>query len=126
MNKSRILAFAASLLLAACAFGYQARGSLSDVPGELRGKGYPGNTQGGGRFTLSDRSGALQCDGSAYPPEVAGGFGCDGESGKGKVSCSDGREFEIRWQALSCRSWAGEGEDARGNRLSFRVERLSR
>ena len=126
MNKSRILAFAVSLALAACAFGYQARGSLSDVPGELRGKGYPANTQGGGRFTLSDRSGAIQCDGVAYPPEVAGSPACEGESGKGKVNCSDGREFAIRWQGLSCRSWAGEGEDSRGNRLTFRVERLSR
>jgi hypothetical protein len=26
------------LLLASCAFGYQARGSLSDVAGEMRGK----------------------------------------------------------------------------------------
>ncbi|WP_412479939.1 hypothetical protein [Azonexus sp. IMCC34839] len=126
MNKSRILAFAVSLALAACAFGYQARGNLSDVPGELRGKGYPANTQGGGRFTLSDRSGALQCDGVAYPPDVVGNSGCEGESGKGEVRCSDGREFAIRWQGRSCRSWVGEGEDARGNRLTFRVERLSR
>ena len=114
------------LVLGGCAFGYHARGTMSDVAGELRGKGYPANTLGGGRFTLSDRSGALHCDGLAYPPEMADNLGCEGESGRGKVTCSDGREFAIRWRGLSCRSWAGQGEDARGNRLIFRVERLSR
>ena len=61
MNRFR---FAAILLfateLAACAIGYQARGSLSDVAGELRGKGYPG-TNGGGRFVLNDPAGR-QCE----------------------------------------------------------------
>jgi len=40
MNKFRFAAiFLFAPVLAACAIGYQARGSLSDVPGELRGKG---------------------------------------------------------------------------------------
>ena len=53
MKNYRLAAgFLALSLLAACAVGYQARGTLSDVPGELRGKGYPGNS-GGGRFVVS-------------------------------------------------------------------------
>jgi hypothetical protein len=40
VNKHQIVtAVLVSTLLAACAFGYQARGSLSDVAGELRGQG---------------------------------------------------------------------------------------
>jgi len=112
------------LTLTACAFGYQAHGSLSDVADELRGKGYPGSTAGGGRFTLADRAGSLSCDGESYPPSAATTPGqCAGESGTGMVRCSDGRAIPIRWQAITCRSWQGSGEDARGNRLEFRVER---
>ena len=40
------------LLSVACAFGYYARGTLSDMPGELQGKAFPGNATGGGRFVL--------------------------------------------------------------------------
>ena len=113
----------APVLLAACAVGYQAHGSLSDIPGELRGKGYPGGT-GGGRFALADREGRLSCDGEAFPPAAAVTPGmCAGESGAGMVRCSDGRTIPIRWQAITCRSWQGSGEDARGNRLEFRMER---
>jgi hypothetical protein len=112
------------VLLAACAFGYQARGSLSDVPGELSGKAYPGNTQGGGRFVLADPEGRLSCDGRALPPTASATPGsCAGESGEGVMRCSDGREIPLRWQAISCRSWQGSGSDAKGNRLEFRVER---
>ena len=110
-------------MLAACAIGYQARGSLSDVPGELRGKGYPGNN-GGGRFVLNDPGGRLICDGIANPPTASPNPGsCIGESGEGVVRCTDGREFPVRWEAISCRSWKGSGVDAKGNRLEFRVER---
>ena len=124
MNKFR---FAAILLfapvLAACAIGYQARGNLSDVPGELRGKGYPG-TNGGGRFVLNDPAGRLTCDGIANPPAASPNPGsCIGEVGEGMVRCTDGREIPVRWEAISCRSWAGSGVDANGNRLEFRVER---
>lgn len=113
-----------SLLLTACAVGYQARGSLSDVPGELSGKAYPGNTQGGGRFVLADREGRLSCDGRALPPTASTTPGsCVGESGDGVMRCTDGREIPLRWQAISCRSWQGSGTDAQGNRLEFRVER---
>ncbi|WP_162888668.1 hypothetical protein [Dechloromonas sp. HYN0024] len=125
MNKRRIpLLIFLSLTLAACAIGYQARGSLSDVPGELRGKGYPGNVSGGGRFALADRDGRLQCDGLLSPPETSPMPGsCQGETGKGLVRCSDGREIPVRWTALTCRTFEGSGEDRRGNRLDFRVER---
>ena len=124
MNNCR---FAAIILvasvLAACAIGYQARGSLSDVPGELRGKGYPG-TSGGGRFVLNDPGKRLTCDGIAHPPTASPNPGsCIGESGEGVVRCTDGREFPVRWEAISCRSWKGNGVDAQGNRLEFRVER---
>jgi len=113
-----------SLLLTACAFGYQARGSLSDVPGELSGKAYPGNTQGGGRFMLADQEGRLSCDGRALPPTASSTPGsCVGEIGEGVMRCSDGREISLRWQAIGCRSWQGSGSDAKGNRLEFRVER---
>lgn len=109
--------------LAACAVGYQARGSLSDVPGELRGKGYPGNS-GGGRFVLSDPEEHLTCDGQTLPPSVSPIPGsCNGEGGEGIVRCTDGREIPVRWQAITCRSWKGSGVDAHGNRLEFRVER---
>lgn len=110
-------------VLAACAIGYQARGSLSDVPGELRGKGYPGNG-GGGRFVLNEPGGRLTCDGIANPPSASPNPGsCIGESGEGMVRCTDGREFPVRWEAISCRSWKGNGVDVLGNRLEFRVER---
>lgn len=125
MNKRGIpLLIVVSLLLAACAIGYQARGSLSDVSGEMRGKGYPGNASGGGRFALTDRDGRLQCDGQLSPPEVSPVPGsCEGETGNGVVRCSDGREMAVRWTAITCRSFAGSGEDKFGNRLIFRVDR---
>lgn len=116
--------FPISGLLAACAFGYQARGSLSDVPGELSGKASPGNIHGGGRFVLADREGRLTCDGLALPPTASATPGsCVGESGEGVMRCTDGREIPLRWQAITCRSWQGSGTDAKGNRLEFRVER---
>jgi hypothetical protein len=124
MNRFR---FATILLIvtvpAACAIGYQARGSLSDVAGELRGKGYPG-TSGGGRFVLNDQTGRLICDGIANPPAASPNPGsCIGEAGAGVVRCTDGREITVRWEAISCRSWKGNGVDVQGNRLEFRVER---
>ena len=113
----------ASLLATACAVGYQARGSLSDVAGEMRGKAYPGN-RGGGRFVLNDREGRLSCDGEALPAKISGQPGsCQGESGEGVMRCTDGREIGFQWQAISCRSWQGNGVDGQGNRLEFRVER---
>lgn len=112
------------LLSVACAFGYYARGTLSDIPGELQGKAFPGNTTGGGRFVLSDSQGRLRCDGEMSPPDVSPVPGsCQGESGGGRVQCSDGRVMSVRWTAISCRAIQGEGKDERGNRLGFRVER---
>lgn len=112
-----------ALLLAACAFGYQARGGLSDVAGEMRGKAYPGGS-GGAHFVLSDQAGRLTCDGRAFPPTLASfPGGCEGERGNGVMRCSDGRELAFEWQALTCRSLLGKGVDAQGNRLEFRVER---
>lgn len=112
------------LLSAACAFGYHARGSLSDVPGELRGKAFPGNTAGGGRFVLADGEGRLRCDGEMAAPDSSPVPGsCDGQSGKGVVHCSDGRLMTAQWTAISCRAFQGTAEDERGNRLLFRVER---
>jgi hypothetical protein len=124
VNKAGITTLSLALwLLGGCAVGYQAQGTLSDVAGEMRGKGYPGN-RGGGRFALNDREGRLSCDGQARAPDVSPEPGsCRGESGDGTVRCSDGREIPIRWQAISCRSWQGSGVDAQGNRLEFRVER---
>lgn len=121
-----ILLISLPIALAACAFGYQARGQLSDVPGELRGKAYPGSTLGAGRFSLSDRAGRLACDGEVFPAANALSATCDGEVGEGVMRCNDGRVVNLRWWALSCRAWQGEGEDARGNRLQFRAERMSR
>jgi hypothetical protein len=116
-----------AVALAGCAFGYQARGTLGDVPGEMRGKGYPDNTRGGGRFILDDREGRLTCEGVAQAPSRPGEPGsCVGEAGEGVVRCSDGRTIPIAWHAITCRSWQGSGEDAAGIRLEFRVERLSR
>ena len=124
MNKHQIVtAVLVSTLLGACAFGYQARGNLSDVPGEMRGKGYPRDGRSGG-FLLTDRDGRLSCEGLAYPPDsLANPSTCAGESGDGVIRCSDGRELAMRWEALSCRAWKGSGTDAKGNRLEFRVER---
>lgn len=125
MNKRAFLPLILlALLLASCAIGYQARGTLSDVAGEMRGKGYPGNSTGGGRLVLTDRDGRLQCDGQMSPPDSSPIPGsCEGEKGKGMVRCSDGREMPVLWTAITCRSFEGEGKDARGNRLVFRVER---
>jgi len=110
-------------LFAACAFGYQARGQLSDVNGEMRGKAYPANN-GGGRFVLTDQTGVLTCDGLANAPSISLQPGsCDGEQGNGVLRCSDGRVVNFDWQASSCRSLRGSGSDAQGNRLEFRVER---
>jgi hypothetical protein len=118
-----LLFFLFPMLLVACAFGYQARGSLGDVPGELHGKGYPGNS-GGGRFVLGDRSGSLTCDGEALPPAGSPNPGsCAGEGGEGTLRCSDGREMNFTWQAITCRSLRGSGVDSRGNRLEFVLER---
>lgn len=124
MYKPVFIALFLPVLLAACAFGYHARGSLSDVSGELRGKAYPGNMQGGGRFALADPAGRLQCDGLMSSPDNSPVPGsCEGESGKGVVRCSDGRELPVRWTAITCRSFEGKGEDKLGNRLIFRVDR---
>ena len=113
-----------SAQLAACAIGYQAHGSLSDVPGEMRGKGFPGNMTGGGRFALANRDGRLQCDGELAAPDISPVPGsCLGEGGKGVVRCSDGRTIPVRWSAITCRSLHGNGEDNHGNRLIFRVDR---
>ena len=110
--------------VASCAFGYYARGTLSDVSDDLRGKAFPGNTQGGGRFMLVDARGALRCDGEMAPPDTAPQPGsCLGESGRGSIRCSDGRILAARWRALSCRTFEGEAADAQGNRLIFQVER---
>jgi hypothetical protein len=124
VNKQRIAALILSpLLLAACAIGYQARGGLSDVAGEMRGKAYPGNS-GGAQFVLSDMTGSLTCEGRALPPKTTPFPGsCEGEQGNGTMRCSDGRELGFEWRALSCRSLLGKGTDAKGNRLEFRVER---
>ena len=125
MNKHAFFPLAMiAVAIAGCAIGYQARGSLSDVPGELRGKGYPGNTSGGGRFALADGEGRLQCDGQLSAPDATATPGsCEGESGAGIVRCSDGREIPVRWQAITCRSLEGSGQDKFGNRLIFRVDR---
>ncbi|MGB7501005.1 MAG: hypothetical protein WBM25_01260 [Azonexus sp.] len=124
MHKYRFAVFLlVPVALAACAIGYQARGSLSDVPGELRGKGYPGSS-GGGRFVLTDPQGRLTCDGQAQPPKASPTPGsCVGETGEGVVRCTDSREIAVHWEAITCRSWKGSGVDAQGNRLEFRVER---
>lgn len=123
MCKPLFLSLCLVALLASCAFGYQARGSLSDIAGEMRGKGYPGNA-GGGRFLLTDPEKRLTCDGQASPPKTSPNPGsCSGESGHGVALCSDGREFVFSWEAISCRAWKGRGFDAQGNRLEFRVER---
>lgn len=125
MNKVPVTVLALFVAVAAgCAVGYQARGKLSDVPGEMRGKGFPGNAVGGGRFILADRERRLQCDGQMSPPDISPDPGsCEGESGHGVVRCNDGREMPVRWTAITCRSFLGSGEDGRGNRLEFRVER---
>ena len=122
-NHAFVPVLAIPLLLAACAIGYQASGNLSDVPGELSGKGYPGSS-GGGRFLLADPGGRLTCDGQALPPSLSPNPGsCAGETGTGVMRCSDGREISLRWEAITCRAWKGSGVDAQGNRLEFRVER---
>ena len=125
MNKRVVLlAVFAPIWLAACAIGYQARGSLSDVAGELRGKGYPGNTGEGGRFELANGDGSVQCDGQMGPADSSPTPGsCEGETGRGVVRCSDQREMAVRWTAITCRSFEGSGEDSAGNRLVFRMER---
>jgi hypothetical protein len=116
--------FTLAAVLSGCAVGYQAHGSLADVPGEMRGKAYPSAAHGGGRFLLTDSSGSLTCEGEAFPPVTSDQPGaCAGERGEGSVRCSDGRRLVIRWRAVSCRSFAGEGVDAHGNRLEFRVDR---
>ena len=119
-----LMLFILPLLSAACAFGYYALGALSDMPGELQGKAFPGNATGGGRFVLTDSQGRLRCDGEMAPPDTAPQPGsCLGESGRGSIRCSDGRILAARWRALSCRTFEGEAADAQGNRLIFQVER---
>ena len=125
MNPRTVLLMTIMPVLATgCAVGYHAHGTLSDIPGEMRGKAFPGNAQGGGRFMLLDTQGALRCDGEMAPPDTAPQPGsCLGEAGRGSIRCSDGRILAARWHALSCRAFEGEAEDAQGNRLIFRVER---
>ncbi|MBL8405552.1 MAG: hypothetical protein JNL16_13490 [Dechloromonas sp.] len=124
MNRRVMLSVVLPLLLAACAFGYHARGTLSGISGELRGKAFPGNAQGGGRFALADPEGRLRCEGEMAPSQSATPSGsCEGETGHGIVRCSDGRVMAARWTAISCRAFRGDAEDEQGNRLEFRVER---
>lgn len=124
MNRRLALTlFVLPSFLAACAFGYHARGTLGGVSGELRGKAFPGNAQGGGRFALADQAGRLRCDGEMAPPNADASGGCEGETGVGVVRCSDGRVMAARWTAISCRAFQGYAEDGAGNRLEFRVER---
>lgn len=125
MNKRLVLLILFTpAVLSACAVGYQAHGSLSDVAGELRGKGYPGNAGEGGRFALANGDGTVQCDGQMWPADSSPTPGsCDGETGKGIVRCTDRREMAVRWTAITCRSFEGSGEDGAGNRLVFRMER---
>lgn len=124
MNRRVMLSIVLPLLLAACAFGYHAHGTFSGISGELRGKAFPSNTQGGGRFVLADQEGRLRCEGEMAPPQSATPSGsCEEEMGVGVVRCSDGRVMAARWTAISCRAFRGYAEDERGNRLEFRVER---
>ena len=112
------------LVLGGCAIGYHARGKMSDVSGELRGKGFPDVGSGGGRFALNQPERGLYCDGVALPARDADAAAdCAGQSGAGSLQCSDGRQYRIRWQALSCRAFEGSGEDGKGNSLKFRVDR---
>jgi len=112
------------LMLGGCAFGYQARATMSDVSGELWGKGFPDIGSGGGRFALNQPERGLYCDGFALPaPDAEADADCAGQAGIGHLQCSDGRQYRIRWQALSCRAFEGSGEDVKGNSLKFRVER---
>lgn len=113
-----------ALSLAACAFGYYASGTLSDRPGEMRGKAFPGSISGGGRFVLDDVGGLLHCEGDmAAADKTPRPDSCEGESGQGVIRCSDGRIMMARWTGISCRAIQGEAIDAQGNRLTFRVER---
>ena len=113
-----------TLVLAGCAFGYHAQGTVSDLPGEFRGKGFPDVGSGGGRFALNQPVRGIYCDGLVQPPHELGAAGdCAGQAGVGHLRCSDGREFRLRWQALSCRSFEGSGDDGKGNLLQFRVDR---
>ncbi len=125
MNKRVVLlAVFAPIWLTACAIGYQARGSLSDVAGELRGKGYPGNAGEGGRFALANGDGTVQCDGQMWPADNSPTPGsCEGETGRGIVRCTDRREMAVRWTAITCLSFTGSGEDGAGNRLMFLMQR---
>lgn len=110
-------------LLAGCAFGYQAEGRLAGLAGPLHGKGYPGVGGSGGEFELLDSSSGLRCHGEATPAVAVSADSCLGDRGTGVVRCSDGRVIPVTWEAVSCRAFAGEGWDERGNRLVFRVDR---
>lgn len=119
-----LLLLSITLLGAACNVGYRAQGSFSNVAGALHGNAFPSGTTGGGRFQLLDRSGQLRCEGLMAAPDTSKTPGdCVGESGQGEVQCSDGRKIPVRWQAISCRSFEGQGVDAAGNQLVFRVDR---
>jgi hypothetical protein len=113
------------VFLAACAFGYQAHGTLSDRPGVLRGKGYPGAIQGGGRFVLAESGSTFVCEGVANPPsgEVKASA-CGEGGGEGVLRCNDGRAISFQWRSITCRRFEGDGQDANGNLLRFRVDRM--
>lgn len=125
MNKRTFALLAVlSWLMAACAIGYQARGSLTNASGPLQGKAFPGEFKGGGRFILADGEGKLRCDGRMSAPDSSPVPGsCQGEAGSGLVRCNDGREIPVRWTAITCRAFEGSGQDESGNRLIFRVDR---
>ena len=93
-------------------FGYYARGTLSDMPGELQGKVFPGNATGGGRFVLTDSQGRLRCDGEMSPADiVAGARQLRAASRAGRVQCSDGRVMLVRWTAIPAVRFRVRAED---------------
>ena len=140
MHKYRFAVFLlVPVVLVACAIGYQARGSLSDVPGELRGKGYPGSS-GGGRFVLTDPQGRLTCDGQAQPPKASPTPGSSGRQVErawcaapmaGKSPCTGRRSPAAPGRAAASRtrratgwSFASNGVDQRSPR-SAQIAALS-
>lgn len=61
----------------------------------------------------------LVCEGDSHVTSINLSSNCRGQRGVAELSCSDGRKVKGDWEAESCTSGYGLGEDDRGNTFVF-------
>lgn len=61
----------------------------------------------------------LVCEGESHVTSINFSPSCRGQRGEAELSCSDGRKVKGDWEAESCTTGYGLGEDDRGNTFVF-------